>query len=161
MQDMDRKGFMKLLGAGSVAAAAAAGAPLASGAPLAAQLISRKHDTLTFRASRGVPEPPLAAYATHVVEGTVDIASGRGLVTSRVLAGHPGDPSVIGLPGASRLIRISQVIADGKRYRLRGVIEDRSHLQRGESPQVVIVVDQAKKLVHAPFVGHKATLPIA
>jgi len=36
-----------------------------------------------------------------------------------------------------------------------------AQLRRGESHEVEIVVDQGKKLVHAPFAGRPATLPIA
>src|SRR5205823_13660739 len=53
----------------------------------------------SFRAAGGLPEAPLPSYATQVVEGQVDVARGTGLVTSRVLAGHPGETSLVGLPG--------------------------------------------------------------
>src|SRR6266571_3893279 len=109
----------------------------------------------------GLPKGRLPSYATHVVEGTVDLAAGTGLVTSRVLAGHPGEPSLIGLPGLSRVFKITNVDQDGKRIRLNGVIEDRSQLRRGENPAVEILVDQGRKLVHAPFAGRPSTLPLA
>jgi hypothetical protein len=155
MTQMDRRSFFKLAGAGSVAVAATAGVPLA------AQLVRRQQDVLTFRASGGLPEKPLPSYATHIVEGTVDLASGTGVVTSRVVAGDPGAPSMIGLPGLSRMFRVTKVEVDGKRYRLHGLVEDRSQLRRGESPSVEIVVDQGARLVHAPFAGDPKTLPIA
>ena len=155
MEQMNRRGFVKLAGAGSAAAAAAAGVPLA------AHFLSKQSGVLRFSASDGLPKEPLPSYATHIVEGTVDLTAGTGLVTSRVLAGHPGEPSLVGLPGLSRVFNITNVDVDGKRYRLRGIVEDRSQLQRGESPNVEIVVDQARKLVHVPFAGQPSALPLA
>ncbi len=156
MEQMDRRNFVKLAGAGSALAAASA-----AGVPLAAHVLSNNAGVLRFSASAGVPAKPLASYATHLVEGTVDLGTGTGLVTSRVVAGHPGEPSLIGLPGLARVISITNVEPDGQRYRLQGVIEDRSQLQRGESPMVEILVDRARKLVHVPFLGHPSALPLA
>src|SRR6266571_1182861 len=93
------------------------------------------------------------AGASFEVDRAIDLEAGTGLVTSRVLAGHPGDPSHIGLPGLSRVFKITKVDVEGKRFRLQGVVEDRSQLRRGESPNVEIVVDQVRKVVHVPFVG--------
>lgn len=78
-----------------------------------------------------------------------------------MLAGHPGEPSPIGLPGLARVYKITDVGLDGNRYRLRGIVEDRSQLRRSESPKVEIVVDQGRKLVHAPLLGRPSALPIA
>jgi hypothetical protein len=150
MEQMDRKGFVKLAGAGS-AAAAAAGVPFARG------LVDHERGVLRFRASGGLPTSPLPSYATHVVEGTVDLTTQSGTVTSRVLAGHPGATSGIGLPGLSRIIRITEV----KGNRLRGEIEDRSQLRRGESPHVEIVVDRRRGVVQAPFLGRQVDLALA
>jgi hypothetical protein len=154
MEQMDRRGFVKLAGAGTAAAAAAAGVPLA------AHLISTNGDVLRFRASGGMPQGRFPSYATHVVEGTIDLVAGSGVVTSRVLAGHPGDAGLIGLPGLGRTIRVTSVNVERKRYRLRGVVEDRSQLRRGESANVEIVVDSGRKLVYTPFVGRRVALPI-
>jgi hypothetical protein len=82
-------------------------------------------------ASGGLPTSPLPSYATHVVEGTVDLKTQSGTVTSRVLAGHPGGTSGIGLPGLSRIIRVTEVKGTETPIRLRGEIEDRSQLRRG------------------------------
>jgi hypothetical protein len=143
MKELDRKDFLK--GAGSVALAAGAGLPLT-------KLIERPGH-LTFRAAAGLPHAPLPSYATQVVEGQIDLTRGSGLVTSRVLAGHPGDTSLVGLPGLARVIRVTDVDSDGKQLRLQGVVEDRSQLRRGESHRVEIVVDRERGLVRAPFLG--------
>ena len=154
MEQMDRKSFVKLAGAGSAAAAAAVGVPLVE------HFVDKERGVLRFKASGGLPTSPLPSYATHVVEGTVNLTTQSGTVTSRVLAGHPGDTSGIGLPGLSRIIRITEV--HGTRpIRLRGEIEDRSQLGRGESPHVEIVVDRDRGVVQAPFVGLQVDLSLA
>jgi hypothetical protein len=155
MEQMDRRSFVKLAGAGSAAAAAAAGVPLVG------VLIDQEHGVLRFRASGGLPTSPLPSYATHIVEGTVDLTTQSGTVTSRVLAGHPGATSGIGLPGLSRIIRVTKV--DGARtpIRLRGEIEDRSQLRRGESPHVEITIDRRRGVVQAPFFGRQVDLALA
>jgi hypothetical protein len=152
MKEMDRGAFMKLAGASSVAAAV----------PMAGKLAapdSRRH--LQFKAVGGLPEAPLPSYATHLIEGTVDLSSGTGVVTARVLAGHPGGTSGVGLPGLARIIRIEKVEAEGDNYRLVGIIEDRSQLRRGERADVELVVDRKRGVVRAPFLGREATLPLA
>ncbi len=148
MKELDRKNFLKAAGVGSAAVAAATGLPLAK------HFIDRSGQ-LTFRAATGLPRAPLPSYATQIVEGQIDLAHGSGLVTSRVLAGHPGDPSLVGLPGLARVIRVTDVDADGQQLRLRGVVEDRSQLRRGESHRVEIVVDRKRGLVKAPFLGRQ------
>ena len=155
MEQMDRRGFMKRAGTGSVAVAAAAGVPLA------AHLMNQESGVLKFSASGGLPRKGLPSYATQQVDGSVDLIAGTGLVTSRVLAGHPGDPSQIGLPGLSRVYKVSKVDVEGKRVRLHAIVEDRSQLRRGESASVEIVVDHSRNLVHLPFVGQRSELPLA
>src|SRR5205085_2318713 len=149
MERMNRKRFVNVVGAGS-AAAAVGGASVFAGR---LANLDVNGDTLHFRAAAGLPEAPLPAYATHVVEGTVNLATGAGLVTSRVLAGHPGAQGSLGLPGASRIVRISEVSSDHGVYRLSGAIEERSQLHRGESSRVEIVVDKRHGTVKAPFLG--------
>src|SRR5262249_14213541 len=150
MEQMDRGTFMKLAGAGSVAAAV----------PLAGIAGSQARDRLQFRAVGGLPKAPLPSYATYLVEGTINLRTGAGLVTTRVLAGHPGGTSGVGLPGLARIIRVDRTSAERDGYRLSGVVEDRSQLKHGESADVEIVVDQRKGVVHAPFSGRQLTLSI-
>jgi hypothetical protein len=141
---------MKLAGASSVAAAV----------PMAGTLAAPDQSHLQFKAVGGLPEAPLPSYATHLIEGTVDLRAGTGIVTTRVLAGHPGGTSGVGLPGLARIIRIEQVESEGDRYRLSGVVEDRSQLRRGETADVEIVVDRKRGVVHASFLGRRVTLPL-
>jgi hypothetical protein len=152
MDKLDRKTF--LAGVGSVAAAGAVGVPLT-------QRLGSASKGLAFRATAGLPKAPLPSYATHVVEGTVDLVRSSGLITSRVLAGHPGAMSAIGLPGFARLIRVTDAEARGQQVRLRGVIEDRSQLGRGESASVEVLVDRERGIVWAPFLGRQSELQLA
>ena len=155
MKEMDRRGFLKLAGTGSAVAAAAVAMPLIGSST------TTDRGILRFSASLGLPERPLPSYATQLVEGTVDLARGTGVVTSRVLAGHPEATSDIGLPGLARVIRIVAANAEGARVRLRGLIEDRSQLRPDENPQVEIIVDKARGLVQAPFLGRQVELRLA
>ncbi len=153
MEGLNRKDFFKVAGAGSVAAAGAAGVPLAR------HVISAPKG-FTFRARGGLPKAPLPSYATQIVEGSVDLTRGAGVITSRVLAGHPEAESMIGIPGLSRVIRVTGAVTEGQRVRLNGVIEDRSQLKRGESAMVEILVDRRRRVVQAPFLGRTSELQL-
>jgi hypothetical protein len=48
---------------------------------------------------------------------------------------------------------VTDVDADRQELRLRGAVEDRSQLRRGESHPVEIDVDRKRGLVRAPFLG--------
>ena len=154
MKNMDRRRLFKLAGVGSVVAAGAA-------LPVVSRIASSESNVFAFRATLGLPESPLPNYATYIVEGTVNLATGTGLVTSRLLAGHPGAASEIGLPGLTRIIRVVAVEKQGAILNLRGVVEDRSQLQPGESPQIELVVDRERGVVTAPFVGRTVTLALS
>ena len=154
MQHINRRMVIKLAGAGTVVAAGAA-LPMLSPTP------TQESDLYAFRATLGLPEAPLPSYATYVVEGSVNLSTGLGLITSRVLAGHPGALSEIGLPGLGRIVRVVGVERQGSEVRLRGVIEDRSQLQPGESPQVELIIDRQQGTVQAPFVGRTVALTLA
>jgi hypothetical protein len=153
MRHLDRRSLFKLAGAGSVLAAGAA-------LPVVGRIASEQSNLFRFRATVGLPEAPLPSYATYIVEGTLDLATGTGLVTSRVLAGHPGAPSEIGLPGLGRIVRVVSVEMRGARLDVRGIIEDRSGILPGESPQVELLIDRERGVVHAPFVGRPVELAI-
>jgi hypothetical protein len=150
MQQMNRRHLFKLAGAGTVLAAGVA-------IPTGGRLRIDQPNLFQFRATLGLPEPPLPSYATYVVEGTLNLAAGTGLVASRVLAGHPGAPSDIGLPGLGRIMKVTGVDDRGSQLTVRGLIEDRSQLQPGENHQVEVVIDRARGLVQAPF-GSRAVV---
>jgi hypothetical protein len=153
MDTLDRRGFLKVAGAGSAGAAGLAALPLVAH-------LAGGEAGLTFRAVGGLPDGPLPSYATHVVEGRVDASNGSGLVTSRVLAGHPDGMSAIGLPGLARAINVTAVERQNGRVHVRGVIEDRSQLRRGESATVEFVVDRKRGVLEAPFLGRQTELKL-
>jgi hypothetical protein len=155
MDNMNRRRLFKLAGAGSAVAVTAA-LPVVSNVARPSQ-----PDQFGIHAALGLPQPPLPSYATYVLEGTLDVARGVGLLTSRVVAGHPGDPSEIGLPGLTRIIKVTRVDASGPLLTVQGVIEDRSQLMPGESPQVELSVDRARGTVLAPFGNRVVTLNLA
>ena len=159
MNRVDRRGFLKLAGTGS-AAVAAASLPGSTLLPAAAVAVTgaAAATTFSFRAIAGLPASP-ASMATRIVEGHVDPVTGTGMVTSRVLAGHPS-PSQIALPGLTRLIRINAVAQEGSVLRLQGVVDDRSQLLAGESPHVELVIDSGAGTLIAPVAGHRGTLTL-
>jgi hypothetical protein len=151
VQHMNRRKVFKLAGLGS---AVAAGAAL----PIVGLPALERMDQFGFRASIGLPEAPLPSYATYVVQGTLDLMNGTGLITGRVLAGHPDAQSEIGLPGLTRVIRVLGVDHRESQLTVRGVVEDRSQLQPGESAQVEIIIDRQHGMVQAPLGGRTVTL---
>ena len=76
------------------------------------------------------------------------------------------DPNAPGLDVAHRVrnewvVRVVGVDEQGSQLTLRGVVEDRSQLQPGESPEVGLVVDRERRVVEASFVGRAVTLALA
>ncbi len=151
---MNRRDALKLAGVGTMAAAAVAVPALASRA-------LDRPEAFRFRATLGLPERPLPSYATYVIEGSVDLAKGTGIVTGRVLAGHPGALSEIGLPGLGRIMNVTGVDQQGSQVKVRAQIEDRSQLQPGESPRVELLIDRNTGVVQAPFGGRPVVLRLA
>jgi len=155
MQSIDRRKFLGIVGAGSAAAAAAA-----AGAAPAVSLLTRGPGKLSFRAETGLPGHPWPAYATAVVEGSVDLESGTGLVGTRIVAGQPGNQGDIGLPGTARLVRITKATTSGSQVHMQGVVEDRSTLARGESARRSFVLDRATKQLRTELSGTQVSLPL-
>jgi hypothetical protein len=151
MEPIDRRKFLGLVGAGSAAAAATT-------IPVVSLLTQPGGHALSFRAEGGLPAKPLAAYATAVVEGNVNLEKGTGTVATRLLAGHPGDLSDIALPGATRVVRVTRASTHGSEVHIEGVVEDRSLLARGETAQVSMVVDRRRRVLHTSMAGHAVTL---
>ena len=83
MSDFTRRDFLKLAGAGgAVVAGSGLGVLKLEGA-------KRIGDTFTFRAVAGLPERPLPAYATYVLDGRIDLSTGTGVVRRTLYAGAP------------------------------------------------------------------------
>src|SRR6266852_2864705 len=149
MKGLDRRTFLKLAGGSSVAVAAT----VVSGAALRLPGAARY---LAFRASAGLPVKPLPSMVTKIVEGHVDLKTGTGIVSSRVLAGYPV-PSQIALPGLTRVVRVTAATQEGESVRLTGIVDDRSQLLRGESPSLEIVIDRKLGTVTARLAGQSFT----
>jgi hypothetical protein len=117
-------------------------------------------DTFRFRATLGLPEPPLPSYATYVVEGALDLARQTGIVTSRVMAGHPGARSEIGLPGLARIVTVTGVREQDTQLTISGRIDDRSQLRPGENHEIELVIDRASGVLQAPFAGRSVVMTL-
>ena len=159
MPSMDRRKFLGVAGSAAGLAAAGSAAGLAAAAP-AASSTARGAGMLQFRAETGLPGRPWPAYATAIAEGSVDLGSGTGYVATRVLAGQPGNSADIGLPGTTRLVRITGAASSGSAVYLQGVVEDRSTLARGESARHTFVLDRARKQLRTVIAGTEMSLPL-
>lgn len=155
MQPIRRREFLGMVGTGSAAAAAAAVVP---GAAL---LAGGAAQTVAFHGESGLPARPWPAYATAVVSGSVDLRSGTGLMTSRLLAGQPGNANDIGLPGTIRVVRITRAREAGRQIHLQGVVEDRSSLRPGESAHVTAVIDRSARQLHTTVMGSALSLALS
>ena len=163
MSSMHRRKFLGVAGAGAAAVSAAAVSTAglsASAAAPAASSPARGAGMLHFRAETGLPGRPWPAYATAMAEGSIDLRSGTGFVATRVLAGQPGSRADIGLPGTSRLVRITTARAGGSSVYLHGVVEDRSTLATGESARQNFVLDQAGGRFRAVIAGTEMSLAL-
>ena len=157
MQSINRRKFLGIVGAGSAAAAATA----ASAVPGLSMLAGAPPGNLSFHAETGLPGQPWPAYATAVVEGSVDLKAGTGVVATRLVAGHPGNQGDIGLPGTARVVRITRGSTTGSQVRLEGVVEDRSVLAKGESPRKQFVLNRATRQLRTVVAGTEVALSLA
>jgi hypothetical protein len=154
MNPVDRRNFLKLAAKGSALAAAAAVLPLSGVLEWTSQ------GALKFRAVAGLPRNPLPTYASFVVEGTVNLDSGTGMVTKSLYAGAPQAMSNILFPGTARTIRITTVDRSANQVRLEGVVDAREALTARENRNVTIVIDTSQKLAHADFLGTAVVLQV-
>ena len=138
MTQVNRRGFLKLAGAGTAAAAAAA----ATAIPAVEVLFGRRAGTVAIRAVGGVPSKPLPSYATYVLDGYIDLDRKTGTLTRTVFAGHPEGMSSVALPGLSRTMNITNMIESGNVIELSGAVVDHSQLSPGESPDISVLVDR-------------------
>src|SRR5260370_35670670 len=73
--------------------------------PLSGVLKWTSQAALKFRAVAGLPRNPLPTYATFVIERTVDLDRGTGIVTKSLYAGAPQPMSNNLFPGTATTIR--------------------------------------------------------
>lgn len=154
MKALNRRTFLKMAGASSVAAtgigAGAAGAGILGSAAMAR--------TYTFRAVAGLPAKPLPSYASYVIDGHVDLSAKSGVITRMLFAGHPEAISSIALPGTSQVVRVTRVEELGNILVIKGLVDERSQLQRGESPQFSMRIDLSSHTARATFLGSEVAL---
>ena len=160
MSKVNRRRFLQLAGAGSVAAATAGAAvalpTVLSNAPRLTP--ASQTGTYAFRAIAGLPTHPLPSYASYVVTGHIDLSNKSGLVTKTVFAGDPENTSTIALPGLSRIIRITDVRRQGDELFIQGMIDDRSLLQKRESPVFTMYIDLTTGIARTDFFGSEIQL---
>lgn len=159
MKGINRRRFLQLAGAGSLAAAGATAG--VTGLSTANRLsATSKQGRFTFRAVTGLPSKPLPSYASYVLEGHVDLTTRSGVMTKTVFAGQPESMSTVALPGLSRIIRITDVQELGGTFRVLGVVDDRSQLQRGESRNFDLLIDPAQGLARTSSSGSPVVLQL-
>lgn len=159
MNGINRRRFLQLAGAGSLAAAAAGAATVMPVLPSTPRLTAAsKEGSFTFRAVAGMPTHPLPSYASYVIEGHVNLTTKTGIVTKSVFAGHPEGMSTIALPGLSRIVRIIDVEKLGGSFYIQGVIDDRSQLLRRESRNFEMQMDPSSGVVLTDFFGSEVQL---
>jgi hypothetical protein len=155
MKGINRRKFLQLAGTGSLAAATVAVPVLATAPRLTS---TSKEGTFTFRAVTGLPSKPLPSYASYVVEGHVNLSTRTGVMTKTVFAGSPQAMSTVALPGLSRIMRITDVQELGGTFRITGVVDDRSQLQKGESAKFDLLIDPAQRLARTNILGSSLLL---
>lgn len=156
MKKLDRQGFLKAAGTGSAAIAAAGALPASH--VLASSGADGAERILTIRAVAQLPAKPLAGYASCVLSGHIDVAARAGLLSQTIFAGPPEAMSEIGLPGLSRTIRVSDVREVDGVLHVTGLVDDRSQLEKGESPKVSLRIDRARGVATARFGGSEIRL---
>jgi len=151
MRKLSRREFLKVAGAGSAA--------LAAGGALTTSLLGHADGrTYAFRAVAGVPRAPLPSYASYVLDGSVDLTTGTGVLRKTVFAGAPDAMSPIALPGLSRSLRVTDVRRQGNSLLVEAVADDPAALTPEESPRSVIRIEPSEGVVLAPFVDTEVVL---
>ncbi|HEX2913672.1 MAG TPA: twin-arginine translocation signal domain-containing protein [Chloroflexia bacterium] len=162
MSGLKRRKFLKLAGAGSVAATIGGVATATGSLNLARKLGSedQNSNTITFRAITGMPQEPLPSYASYVIEGHVNLDTQSGTISKSVMAGNPEDMSNIALPGFSQLVRVTKAQQVDGIIQVEGMVDDRSQLQAGEAPEFVMHIDPTSRIVRASFFGSQIKLSL-
>ena len=152
MKRLDRRDFLKMAGAGTVAMAAGVAMPVAG------FFTWSKKDVLRFRAVAGMPKAPLPTYASYVVEGQVNLTTRTGQLAKSIHAGAPDAMSGVVFPGTARSIRVTDVQQSGERVLIDGEIVERSQLLKGESPTFKIQIDRWTGVAQADFLGSSVVM---
>ncbi len=147
MKTLDRRDFLKIAGAGTVALAAGASVPVAGFFGWTGK------DVLRFRAVAGMPRAPLPAYASYVIEGKIDIPARTGTLAKSLHAGAPDAVSGVVFPGTARAIQITDVQRAGVEIRISGLISQPATLLKGETPEFSMVVNRSAGIAQADFLG--------
>jgi hypothetical protein len=147
MKTLDRRDFLKIAGAGTVALAAGAAVPVAGFFGWTGK------DVLRFRAVAGMPKAPLPTYASYVIEGSVNIRARTGSLAKSLHAGAPDAISGVVFPGTARAILITDVRQMGDEVRISGRIAESVMLLKGETPVFNMVVNRSSGIAQADFLG--------
>jgi hypothetical protein len=159
MNMVNRRNFLWMAGAAGAVTPVVAALDLA--APVARTTTeSTRGDVYTFHAVAALPAQPLPAYASYVLTGHLDPKSGSGTISQTVFAGGPGATSEIAFPGLSRSIRVTDVAQVGDNLNVKGVVDDRSQLRPGETPNVEIQIDRSRGIVSTEFLGAPTQLEL-
>jgi hypothetical protein len=152
MNSIGRRNFLKISGAlGAVALL-----------PLVRWFPDRTPDgILTFRGMTGLPQLPLPAFASYVLQGSVDLNSGVGTLAQNLLAGAPGFTSDIALPGHERTIRVFGVQPVDGGLLIRGAVDDPSGRQSGKSLSMDIRLDALGRRATTTFMGSAVDLQLS
>jgi hypothetical protein len=141
---MNRRQFLTV-GAGSAAAAAATGSTV-----LALTSSSSSADAYTFRGVAALPtDHRFPNWGSYVVEGHVNLSRRTGSLTRSVYAGPPDAMSHIAL--LSHAVRVEDVRENGALLHIKGVVDDRSHLMRGETDKVLLIIDRNRGTITTDF----------
>src|SRR5207245_8900835 len=97
MNEINRRKFLKLVGAGT--GAMAAGVFIPGGVLTSGRVFQASKNKLKFRAVGGLPQGAFPSYASYVIEGTIDLKTHSGVGTKNVCARPPEAMSTIALPG--------------------------------------------------------------
>lgn len=150
MKSINRRGFLRVAGTGSLVAATVAVPTLMAAPRLTA---TSTQGTFTFRAVTGLPAKPLPSYASYIIEGHVNLSARSGMLTKTIFAGSPEAMSTVALPNLSRIIRITDVQDLGGTFRILGVVDDRSQLQKGEEATFELFLNPAQQLAHTRYMS--------
>ena len=151
---------MVALGAGAVAAVAVIPSSALVGAKAIGSGSALRSTKVDVRAIGGLPQGGFPSYATYVMEGTLDTKSQTGVLTKTVFAGPPEAMSTIALPGLSRVIRVTGVRVEGDMIHVSGMVDDRSQLEDGESPEVAVSLDRSNQMVRTQFLANDTSLKL-